>query len=236
MSFDIARTPTLEAVANADEQILAQDLQKRVAESLRAAERQPEVVEAAESQRVAAERLEKLRTSQRALNEYAKDARERHAKNSQAAIDTIIESAATLEKLEKLDKLGNRGNPDFQKLAELATDENHNRYASRALEQIAEHLIPLAQIANLRGESHALLAKGRVIERMAQQRAEKVLLRLKDAVTDEMVLPVDLSKGVVGALLAQADGLKRRAVQISESADEFERSYADRQTRKEGRV
>jgi len=224
MSFDIARTPTLEAVANADGQVLAQDLQKRVAEALSAAEKQPEVVEAAESQRIGAERLERLRTSQRVLNQYAKDARERLAKNGQAVIDTIIESAA------------GKGKPEFGKLAELATGENHSRYASRALEQIAEHLIPLAQIANLRGESHAMLARARAIERMAQERAEKVLLRLRDAVTEEMVLPVDLSKGVVGALLAQADGLKRRAVQISESADEFERSYADWQRRKEGRV
>jgi len=224
MSFDIARTPTLEAVANADGQALAQDLQKRVAETLSAAEKQAEVVEATESQLAAAERLDRLRTSQRVLNQYAKETRERIAKNSQAAIDTIIESAA------------GKGKPDFVKLGELTTGENHSRYASRALEQVAEHLIPLAQIANLRGESHAMLARARAIERMAQERAEKVLLRLRDAVTEEMVLPVDLSKGVVGALLAQADGLKRRAVQISESADEFERSYADRQRRKEGRA
>jgi hypothetical protein len=191
------------------------------------------VVDATASQRAAAEHLERLRTSQRGLNQYAKDARERLAKNSQAAIDTIIESAAEIEKPERP---GKPAKLDFGKLAELATSENHSRYASRALEQIAEHLIPLAQIANLRGESHAMAAGARAIERIAQERAEKVLLRLRDAVTEEMVLPVDLSKGVVGALLAQADGLKRRAVQISESADEFERSYADRQRRKEGRV
>lgn len=230
MSFDIARTPTLEAVANADGQVLAQDLQQRVVEALSAAEKQPEVAAATESQRAAAEHLEKLRTSQRVLNQYAKDARERLAKTSQAAIDAIIQSAAVLDRPGKPAKL------DFGRLAELATGEDHNRYASRALERIAEHSIPLAQIANLRGESHAMLAKVRAIKRMAQERAEKVLLRLRDAVTEEMVLPVDLSKGVVGALLAQADGLKRRAVQISESADEFERSYADRQRRKEGRV
>ncbi len=233
MNFDIARTPTLEAVANSDGQALAQDLQKRVAEALSAAERQREVVDATESQRACADRLEKLRTSQRVLNQYAKDARERLAKNSQAAIDAIIESAAAVEKPEKRVAAGKL---DFQKLGDLATGEIHSRYASRALEQIAEHLIPLAQIANLRGESHAMLAKARAIERTAQERAEKVLLRLRDAVTEEMVLPVDLSKGVVGALLAQADGLKRRAIQISESADELERSYADRQRRKEGRV
>jgi hypothetical protein len=62
---------------------------------------------------------------------------------------------------------------------------------------------------------------------MAQDRAEKLLARMRDAVTDEMVLPVDLSKGVVGALLTQADGLKRRAIQISETADEMERRYTE---------
>jgi hypothetical protein len=233
MTFDIARTPTLEAVANADGQVLAQDLQRRVAEALSAAEKQPEVVVATQSQGACADHLEKLRTSQRVLNQYAKDARERLAKSSQAAIDTIIESASSMEKPEKP---GKPAKLDFQKLGDLATGEIHSRYASRALEQIAEHLIPLAQIANLRGESHAMLARARAIERMAQERAEKVLLRLRDAVTEEMVLPVDLSKGVVGALLAQADGLKRRAIQISESADEFERSYGDRQRGKEGRA
>jgi hypothetical protein len=228
MTFDIARTPTLEAVANADERVLAQDLQQRVAESLEAAEEEPEVVEAAESLRVAAERLEQLRTSQRALNQYAKDARERLAKNSQAVVSTIIESAAVKSK------------PDFGKLTELAANENQSRYASRALEQIAEHLIPLAQIATLRGESHAMLARARAVEGIAQERAERVLMRIRDAVTDEMVLPVDLSKGVAGALLAHADGLKRRAVQISENADALERSYADRRRSteqgKEGRA
>jgi hypothetical protein len=224
MSFDIAKTPTLEAVATADEQVLAQDLQNRVAESLSAAEKQPEVIDAAESQRVAAERLETLRASQRVLNQYAKDSRDRLARASRAMIDTIIDSAVA------------KGKPDFAKSGELATIENHNRYASRALEQIAEHLIPQAQIISLRGESHAMLARARVVERIAQERAEKVLARMREAVTDEMVLPVDLSKGVAGALITHADALKRRAIQMSQSADELERSYSARRQMKEGRV
>src|SRR5690242_20910991 len=48
-------------------------------------------------------------------------------------------------------------------------------------------------------------------------------LSLHDAlpisVNEEMVLPVDMSKGVAGALLARAAGLKRLAVQVSENAD-----------------
>ena len=45
-----------------------------------------------------------------------------------------------------------------------------------------------------------------------------------------MVLPVDLSKGVAGALLARAAGLKRLAVQISDNADRIQRQYQDRRT------
>jgi hypothetical protein len=224
MTFDIARTPTLEAVATADEQALAQDLRKRVAEGLSDAEAQPEVSEAVEAQRAAAERVERLRAAQRVLNQYAKDARERFARASEATVDVLIDSAAA------------KGKPDFGKLAEMAAIENQNRYASRALEQIAEHRIPLAQMVSLRGESHAMLARARAIERIAQDRAERVLARMREAVTDEMVLPVDLSKGVAGALLAHAAGLKRRAVQLSENADEMERSYTDRQRGKEGRI
>ncbi len=219
MSFDISKTPTLEAVATADEQALAHDLQERVTEALNAAEQHAEVMEAAEAHRAATERLESFKTSQRVLNQYAKDARDRLTRAAQTMIDGIIESAALKAK------------PEFAKANELAAIENHNRYAGRALEQIAEHLIPLAHIATLRAESHAAIARARVIERIAQERAEKLLSRMREAVNDEMVLPVDLSKGVAGALLAQAERLKRRALQISENADELERGYASRQSR-----
>ena len=52
-----------------------------------------------------------------------------------------------------------------------------------------------------------------------------MLEQLRGAVSEEMVLPVDMSKGVAGALLARAAGLKRLAVQVSENADRIERGY-----------
>jgi len=48
-------------------------------------------------------------------------------------------------------------------------------------------------------------------------------------VSEEMVLPVDMSKGVAGALLAHASGLKRLAVQQAENADRIEKAYTARQ-------
>jgi hypothetical protein len=117
---------------------------------------------------------------------------------------------------------------EFKKLDELAAGEAQIRTLGQAIERLAEHLIPRAQIASLREESHALEARARALEGIAQERAEKVLEQLRGAVSEEMVLPVDLSKGVAGALLARAAGLKRLAVQVSDNADRIERQYQDR--------
>ncbi|HEY6394975.1 MAG TPA: hypothetical protein VIX12_06115 [Candidatus Binataceae bacterium] len=211
MSFDLARTPTLEAVAEENEQVLARELQKRAEESIAAAEARAEVVEACEKQRKAEERLARLRRAERALSAYAKESRAQTAADEQTALDAMIESAGTKSRI------------DFRKSDGLAALEHQNRLASRAIEHLVEKLIPWAHIASLREESHALETRARAAEQIAQERAEKVLGALRDAVTEEMVLPVDLSKGVAGTLVAHAGGLRRCALQISESADAMER-------------
>jgi hypothetical protein len=215
MSFHVADTPTLQAVATEDEHLLTQDLQARVEEAAGQAEAQPEVVEATEAHRVAQERLERLRIAERALNKFAKQSREHLNDLSQAALDALVESAAA-------------GKLEFKKLSEQVTVENQIRAMTRAIEKLTEHRLPLALIAGLREEAHALQSRARAMERIAQERAEKVLGQLRDAVTEEVVLPVDMSKGVVGALLSRAAAYKRSAVQVSESADRIEREYQDR--------
>jgi hypothetical protein len=216
MSFDIARTPTLEAVATQDEQLLAHDLQKRVEQSILAAEAQDDVLKAVEEQRTAADKLTKLRRAERCLTQFAKASREQTLAAAQTALDGVIESAMFNEK------------PDLKKVGGLFAMENQNQFAVRAIERLVEHQIPLAKIASLREESHALMTRARAAERIAQERAERILGQVRDAVTEEMVLPIDLSKGVSGALLAHAAGLKRMAIQISANADEMERSYSER--------
>lgn len=213
MSFYLAETPTLEAVATEDEQALAEDLQARVSEALQQAESEASVREAAGAQRQAQDRLDGLRAAERALNRHAKDARERIVKTSENALENLVEAAAAGKKLE------------FKKLDEVTAGEAQIRTLGQAIERLAEHLIPRAQIASLREEAHALEAMARALERIAQQRAEKVLEQLRGAVSEEMVLPVDMSKGVAGALLARAAGLKRLAVQVSDNADRIQRAY-----------
>jgi len=220
MNFDLMDTPTLQAVATADERVLVRDLDKRVEEALKLAEEQSEVAEAAEAQREAEARSDGLQAATRALNQEAKSLRQTVAAAVEKSIEGLIESAIAT------------GTPDFGKSRELAALEHNDRMVSRALERLVEHLSPLAEIAKLRSEAHTLAARGRALERIAHDRAEKVLSQLREAVSEEMVLPVDMSKGVAGALLARAGEIKRRAVEISANADRLEHWYMDK-TRKE---
>lgn len=213
--FHITETPTLHFVATDDEQRLSQDLQARMEESLRLAEDQPDVIAAGEANRGAEHRLQELKKAERGLHQYARESSEEMARVAENALDAIIHSAAV-------------GKPDFDKVGDLTAIETRSRHTGRALERLVEHLIPLAQIAQLRAESHELMTRARTIEKIAQERAERLLGQLRDAVSEEIVLPVDLSKGVAGALLAHAGGLKKRAVQQSENADRIEKSYTAR--------
>ncbi len=174
------------------------------------------MIAAAEANRAAADRLEQLKKAERGLHQYARESGIEMVRAGQAALDGIIDSAA-------------EGKPDFTKLAELTAIETRNRHTGRALERLVEHLIPLAQIAQLREDAQDLVTRARAIESVAQERAERVLGQLRDAVSEEMVLPVDMSKGVAGALLAHASGLKKRAVQEAENADRMEKSYTARE-------
>jgi hypothetical protein len=216
MSFELSQTPTLEAVVTSDEELLTQDMQARVAEAGKQAEATPSVASAMDGARNSAAQHAKLRGAERALHEIAKEAREKLDQAGQAALDALVESAASGSK------------PDWKRATEAAAIETQIRYTGRAIERLAEHTIPLAQIVALREEAHSLEAQARALEAIAQERAEKVLGQIRAAVSDEMVLPVDLSKGVAGAILARAKDLKARAVQLSTEADGLEKKYESR--------
>jgi hypothetical protein len=216
--FQLTETPTLHFVATENEQRLSEDLQARFEEALRLAEERAEAITAAEATRDAGARLEELKKAERGLHQYARESSAEMARVAERALDTIIHSAAA-------------GKPDFTKAGDLTAIEMRNRHAGRALERLVEHLIPLAQIAQLRADSHALMTRARAVEKIAQERAEKVLDQLREAVSEEIVLPVDMSKGVAGALLAHAAGLKKLAVQQSENAERIEKSYMAREER-----
>jgi hypothetical protein len=216
MSFELSQTPTLEAVSTGDEKILAQDMQARVAEAIAQIEAQPAVAAALETSANAAAQLAKLRGAERALHQLAKEAREKLEHTSQAALDALVEAAATGAK------------HDWKKAAETSTLEDQIRFAGRAIERLAEHTIPLSHIASLREESHSLATRARALEALATERAQKVLGQIRAAVSDEMVLPVDMSKGVAGSLLTRAKELKDLAIRLSTEADELERKYESR--------
>jgi hypothetical protein len=166
--------------------------------------------------------LDSLKRAERGLHQYACEAGPELTRATAQTLDGIIQTSAS-------------GPLEFTGLSELSGMEARNRYTGRALERLVEHLIPLAQIAQLRADSHELVTRARAIERIAQERAERVLGQLRDAVSEEIVLPVDMSKGVAGALLAHAAGLKKLAVQQAENADRIEKSYTARANKETGR-
>lgn len=218
MPFQLSQTPTLEAVATGDEALLAQDLQTRVEEAIKQARSATDVCAAMEADAAAAERLARLRSAERALNRQSKEIREQAVGIRQALFDALVESAGS----------GDSGAVDAKTIALVAATEDRIRFTGRAIERLAEHQIPLAEIRALREEAHSLEAQSRALEAIAQERAEKVLGQIREAVSEEMVLPVDMSKGVAGSLLARAKELKKRAVRISQQADDLERGYQTR--------
>jgi hypothetical protein len=220
--FQITETPTLHFVSTEDEHRLSHDLQARLDESLALAEQQPEVTAAAEVHQAAERHLDSLKRAERGLHQYACEAGPELTRATMQTLDGIIYTSAS-------------GPLEFTGLSELSAMEARNRYTGQALERLVEHLIPLAQIAQLRADSHELVTRARAIEKIAQERAERVLGQLRDAVSEEIVLPVDMSKGVAGALLAHAAGLKKLAVQQAENADRIEKSYTARANKETGR-
>jgi len=220
MNFDLAQTPTLQAVAAQDEQELVQDLQQRVDSAAAQADAHPGVVAAALEQRQSEEQLQKLRRAERALHSYARQLAEKIAATRETALDALIES---------MSKEGSDGDkPGAKPLNELFAMEGRSRQVSMAIQKLVEQRIPLAQIRALREESHAMMTKVKALEEIARERAEKLLGSLREAVSEEVVLPVDLSKGVSGALLHQASEYKQRAIQLAANADELERAYMSR--------
>ena len=210
MSFHLATTPTLRAVVTGDERELVEELRQRMDAAAAQADGEPDVIAAAAALSVSEQHLARLNGAERLLNQFTKEINEKLASARQIALDAVIESAAV-------------GKPDLKPLNEIALLEQRSRHASRAIERLVEHLVPLAQIACLRQESHTTMTRARALERIAQERAERVLGQLSEAVGEEIVLPIDMSKGVAGGLLAHAAGFRSRAVQLSENADQMER-------------
>jgi len=214
-SFDLRQTPTLQAVTSSDQQLVAEDLQKRLAEAVEEAVAQPDVGKADEEYQAAETTFREFQQAARALNAHAKELREQIASSSGQVLEKLIGAAACGAK------------PEYGRLADLGALEQREKLAAKAIERVVEHLTPLALVARLRAESHAHLMRARALEAAAQQRAERVLSQLRDAVSDEIVLPVDLSKGVAGALMNHAAELKRLAREAAENAARIEKTYME---------
>ena len=220
-NFDIVQTPTLQAVAAGDEQQLLDDLQSRLDTAVQLAEARPEVVAAFAEQQLAQQHLQKLRTAERGLHQYAGKLTAKIGALRETALDGLIEGFGD-------DNVSDKSPLHAKPLTEWATYETRSRQISQAIARLVEQKLPLAQLAALREESHATMTKVKALEQIAQERAERLLEHLRSAVSEEVVLPIDMSKGVAGALIHQAAEYRNKALQLSEAADQLEKQYVTR--------
>src|SRR5262249_13921932 len=136
MSFEISKTPTLEAVATGDEARLAADLKARTAAGLELAEQQDSVRDAAQAHEAAREHLAKFRKAERALNQFAKDIDARVAAQREVVLDGLIDAAASDAK------------PEYKALNDVVIWETRGRMVTRAIERLVETLIPVAELTS----------------------------------------------------------------------------------------
>jgi hypothetical protein len=136
-------------------------------------------------------------------------------------VDELIESAGAGGK-----------RPDSKIGTQIINAENEARLSARAIGRIAEHLIPLAEIAKLRAEADLELIRAYVMDRFATERGQKLIAAMGAAVEAECVVQVDTKGGVAGMLLNFANEARKNAHGYDALAKELQEKY-DEQQRKQ---
>jgi hypothetical protein len=133
-----------------------------------------------------------------------------------AYVEELIKSAASGGK-----------RPDQKVASSIIERENEARLLIRAVERIVEHLKPTAQITRLWAEAAHQFARAKVLDKLAHERAQRLLESLSAAVSEEGVVQVDAKAGVSGLLLGMASeartighGHERYARELQEKYNE----------------
>jgi hypothetical protein len=209
----LSETPVLQAIATEDNQQLSRAIAERVDAAVAQAEASPEVAAAAAAYAGAVDAVARLEQAERVLTARGRELGERLSAGFEEALGEIVARAGE----------GRASSGSFDGYVRVETE---HRLVMRAIERTVEHLLPRARIDRLRAESHMLDARGRALEAIGEERAAKLLESLRGAVEEEVVVPVDTSKGVCGALMARAADLRRAAVAASKNADRLQELYS----------
>jgi hypothetical protein len=162
----------------------------------------------------ACDREKQLDRAHRALNQRDSEIGKWLGDIAGTYVESLIESAGSDGK-----------RPDVKIAGRIIDSENESRLICRAIERIALHLKPVAEIARLRAEAQMQHTRAKVIDELAHERAQRFVGALSAAVGEEVAVSVDTKSGAIGMLLAIANEARKEAYGLEAFARERQESY-----------
>jgi hypothetical protein len=193
-------------------QALLQDKLNEISVSV--LERGP-VSAASQKSDAAAARVRQLRESQKQLRARATGLADEISRLTALCRDSFIEQFA-----------GAKGLPDISKqLGSLPGMEIEHKLVTQAATQIAEHLLPKAEIAEVRAAADHSTAQADALREVAAERLRRTNELIAGAAEHEGEITYDPAKTISGVLLAQAKQLDTVAGNHRRIAQEREQDY-----------
>ena len=168
------------------------------------------VVEAREARDAAAGEVARLKLARSRLSDRAREIFDELRNLSAALDDALIEDA---------------GGDLSKKLKGLGALEAEHRAVLRASSRVVEHLLPMAEIAELFRESEHLASRARALRGAASERIRKTAEMLADAAEHEGGIVFDSTNTLSGEMQRQAEELERQAANYAQWAKEREEQY-----------
>jgi hypothetical protein len=167
-------------------------------------------------------RVQQLKESQKQLRARATEINDEIGRLTALCQGSLIEKFA-----------GGKDQPDISKhLGSLPALEYEHKLATRAAAQIAEHLLPKAEIAEVRAVADHSVAQADALREVAAERLRKTNELIAGAAEHEGEIMYDPARTISGVLLAQAKQLDTIAGNQRRIAHEREQEYVTTQRQK----
>jgi len=185
----------------------SEDLQQKLQQLIAEAEAAEPVAGLRAKREGAAEGVRTLKRAHAHLTQRSKEVLQSVRETESRIDDLLIDSPANAAELDKALKECSRRDTDY-------------RAISRAILQIVERRLPLAEILQLEAEAEEQFALAHELSRAAQDRIRRTAEMLAQAAAHEGEIAFDSKKTASGHLLAHAAECERRAQECWRWADE----------------
>ena len=182
---------------------------------LETCEATPAVTEAREAYEAASARVSKLHAAHGAMNRRGTE-----------LFDAVVAAKDALEG-GLIEQFAESGKPvDASALfTRYIVAQGERDALIRALARLAEHVTPLAEIANLRAEAAVFMARAAHLKGIVEDRIKKTAELMREAAEFEGGLVMDTRSTLSGQLQAFAETLEGRSVQAACTADSRQFTY-----------